>query len=542
MKKGKRRAHLPPLGGGQDLAEVLKSINEELATARERQEKGEDGAADEVARLEREKAEAEREKAGGGEEESELERLRREKRERDMKDAAKLIGGLYKQEKEAEAQRTRDAILAAVKEEIGSDSGVDLEGIVKSALSEPGGSRFVGQHASREVVEHVAAGGTVDKGGVILRDRPSIEVGAHREAQKMLESKSFALFFRAAWRHSKGWASDGERQFLMEARNKALAEGTDASGGYIIPPEWMPDLLAILRATAVVRRAGPRIVPFGKQMNQVALSTGAVAGYTAENAAIAKSEETLSQVILLTPHNLTALVPVSNYLLADSLRTEAIVSAEDMVRRDMAEVMALREDLAFLQGPGSGGEPLGLKNQAGIITNPIAITGGTANGFQPTLTQIRTIKNRVRTLNVTNPQWVWFFNPLFLNYVEGLTDTLGRPLYESNLLTYDDAGNGQSGKLEGVQFYTTTQIPANLTTGTSTNSTYLLLVNIREAVIGQNQDLVVDVSSEASYTPDGGTTWVSSFQNEQTLFRSLIRHDIAHRYPGTIVLQSGVLV
>jgi HK97 family phage major capsid protein len=425
-------------------------------------------------------------------------------------------------------------------------------------LKQHGGNRFAGDGASDDVIKHLAGGGSTQQGGLILAGSglEAASAGAHVGVKALKEAKSFMRFFSAMDAMAKGFASDAERQFMME--QKALAEGTGSAGGYLIPADWMPDILPLFRGVTVVRRAGPRIVPFSAQMNQVQLSTGATAYYTPENAAITPSQETFAQVTLLTPKNLTGLVPVSTYLLNDSRRTDVPnqvqTDAEMAIRQDLATVIALKEDKNFLMGdPGTEtGSPTGIVNISGIVTNPITPA---TDGFQPTLPQLRAIRNYVRRFNVPNPRWTWFFNPMFLTYVEGLTDSLGRFLADTSLLRYTEnqvdpsasgaitgAGVGISGVLDSVPFYCSQQIPTNLTQGSSNNATWLLLVDMAQLVVGLNQEMVVEVSTDASYTPDGGTTWVSSFQNNQTLFKSTLRHDINSLYPSQIIQQEGVLV
>ena len=41
---------------------------------------------------------------------------------------------------------------------------------------------------------------------------------------------------------------------------------------------------------------------------------------------------------------------------------------------DLVEVIALKEDIEFLRGTGSGGGPLGLRNKVGITLDPIDLT------------------------------------------------------------------------------------------------------------------------------------------------------------------------
>lgn len=474
--------------------------------------------------------------------ETEVERLRRELRERTQRDTAKAIAteitSRIREEQESESKQLAEM----VRSEVSGMMGGDVEDVVRSVMkSMRGGSRFAGQGAKEDFVDHIAGGGdykALDPAGHTRVDHK----GAQTECKEIWESKSIGRFFSIVSRAQRSdmFLSEGEKQFVHEivaGRGRrldgkvatALAEATDSAGGFMVPQEWMPDILGLLRAATTVRRAGPRIVPFNKQMNQTSISSGATASYTAENATIAASNQVFAEAPLLTPKNLTGLVPVSNYLLADA------AAAEELVRADLAEVMALREDLAFLRGTGSGGEPLGLRNKSGITLNPIAVP---ANGFQPTIANLRQIRATFRNLNSGAVRLAWFFHPGFLNYLETRTDTTGRFLLESNLLGIND--DGTSGVIDGVPFYTSTQIPNNLTVGTSTNASDVMLVNMAETIVGINQELEIAVSSEASW--NDGSSWNSAFQQNQTLFRAVIRHDIAHRRPQQIVVQTGVLI
>jgi HK97 family phage major capsid protein len=292
----------------------------------------------------------------------------------------------------------------------------------------------------------------------------------------------------------------------------------------------MPDIMGLLRANAIVRSANPRFVPFNKLMNQTSISSGASAAYAAENARIIPSEQVFAEAVLMTPKNLTAMVPVSNYLLADA------AGADQLIRDDMVEVITLREDLAFLRGTGGGGEPLGLRNKVGVTLDPVTPP---TNGFQPSMSDLRMIRAYYMNNNAGAVDLAWFFHPAFFAYLSTQTDADGHFLLDANLLTLDS--DGRSGMLDGTRFFMSTQIPINLTQGTSSNATDLMLVNMRECIVGINQELELAVSTEAAWSVDG-TNWNSAFQQNQTLFRAVVRHDIAHRRPAQIVVQRGVLV
>lgn len=356
------------------------------------------------------------------------------------------------------------------------------------------GSRFLGEAASPQLVEHVASGGSVRTVASPLA-RPSKSAG------------------------------------LVSTMAKALAEGTGSAGGYLVSVETAAEVLSILRARSAVMRLGPTIVPVKKELDLVALSAGASASYVAENARVPVTEQTFATSVLLRPRELAALVPVSNRLLRDA---DSNPSAELIVRKDLAEVMALRADLAFLRGTGTANEPLGIRNAADLTPAPSLGT----NGATPTFDNLMDLVAALRAVNAPFARPGWIFHPRLLSTLEKVKDTTGRYLADAGLLTYDPTGGG--GTLLGFRFVTTTQIPINVTTGSSTDTTELYFSSdFDEAWIGENLELEIAVSGEASYSTDG-SVWNSAFQQNQTLFRAVTSHDIGLRRPQLFSVMTGV--
>ena len=508
-----------------NLEEILAHLEARLTELSEREEQGED-VADEKATVEAQKKEIEARK---DEPVDELSRLRKQVAESSRRELARQMAEQIVTTTVAEQRREEAAFADAVQKEVAALlGGGDLKSAVSSVLATTRTpSRFVGEGAAPAAIEQ-AAGATLPNGVIHTEEK-----GAKAEAKSIRESKSMGRFLSIVAKAHRGemWLTNGEKEFLRGViSQKALAEGTDSAGGYLVPQEWMPDLLGLLRANAIVRGANPRFVPFNKQMNQTSISSGASASYTAENSRITPSEQTFAEAVLMTPKNLTAMVPVSNYLLADA------DGADQLIRDDMVEVIALREDLAFLRGTGAGGEPLGLRNKVGITTDPITVP---TDGFQPTMSDLRRIRAYYLNNNAGAVDLAWFFHPAFFAYLSTQTDADGHFLLDANLLSLDADGRG--GVLDGTRFHLSTQIPINLTQGASSNATDIMLVNMRECIVGINQELELAVSTEAAWSPDG-TNWHSAFQQNQTLFRAVVRHDIAHRRPSQIVVQTGVLV
>jgi HK97 family phage major capsid protein len=360
------------------------------------------------------------------------------------------------------------------------------------------GRRFVGQGADESYVEHIANGGT---------------------------SRTIPPTFGATTTS----ATKGVVSAMLES--KALAESTGSAGGHLVGIEVSGEVLRLLRARSAVMRLGPTVVPVKKELDVVALSTGAVASYVQENARVPVTEQTFATSVLLRPKALAALVPVSNRLLRDARENPSV---ESIVRSDLTEVLALRADLAFLRGTGTGDEPLGIRNVVG--TTPAPSLG--ANGGQPTYDNLMDLVGALRLANAPFRKPGWIFNPRTLNGLAKLKDSTGRYLAEAGLLTYDATGGG--GMLLNFPFVSSTQIPANLTTGSSTDTSEVYFSSDwDEAWIGENETLEIAVSTEATYSADG-STWNSAFQQAQTLFRCMWTHDFALRRPQLFSVMTGV--
>jgi HK97 family phage major capsid protein len=326
-------------------------------------------------------------------------------------------------------------------------------------------------------------------------------------------------------------ASSTARPALACTMAKALAEGTGSAGGYLVPPEISAEVITLLRARSAVLRLGPRIVPVKKELSVVSLVEGATAAYVGENQRIVVSEQEFAQAPLLRPKQLAALVPVSNRLLRDAAESP---DADQVIREDMAEVLALRADLAFLRGTGPDPEPVGIRNIAGVTPGPDL-------GMNGAIPDYDVLKGAVATLRELNAPFLrpgWIFHPRLLGTLDRFKDSTGRYLADVGLLTFDATGGG--GTLLGFPFATTTQIPIDLTTGSSDDTTEIYFSSDwQECWIGDNQDLVIEVSGEAAYTADG-TNWHSAFQQDQTLFRAKLTHDINLRRPQLFTVLAGV--
>ena len=353
------------------------------------------------------------------------------------------------------------------------------------------GSRFVGPGAEPSVVEHIAAGGEL----------------------RVAEPRSYS---------DKG----GLARSL-----KALSEGMGSSGGYVTFPELSAEITPLLRARSVVLRLGARIIPVHRELDVAALSTGAVAHWTAENAPIVTSDETFALSVLLRPRALAALVAVSQRLLDDAVVNPSL---EAVLRDDLAQVLGLAADLAFLRGSGLGMEPLGLRNFPGVN----AIELGSGDGASVDFDALKEVVASLRAINAPFTSPGWAMNARTLSTLERIKTTYGTYLATPDLLSFDPTG--ATGRLLGFPVYTSSQIPVSGTVGTSNDCSEIYFSSDwNELYVGQQAALTIDSSPEASYTPDG-TSWVSAFQTRQVLFRAVTLLDAAPRRPQLFAVVTGV--
>ena len=351
----------------------------------------------------------------------------------------------------------------------------------------------------------------------------------------------------------------GERHPVTEAVTRALVASIGASGGFIVPPDYVAEIIELLRPRAVVRGAGPRVIPMPRgTMTLPGQASPATATYGTETAKIASSQQTLDQIVA-SYKKLTALVPVGN-----DLMRYADPAVDAFVRDDLVKVIALREDLAFLIGDGTQGTPRGFLSFANAWA---AAQGGTVGNFSSTgnstlaangtagsvlqglnggnwitsnetytlataASELGGLVNKLDSANVPEDKRVWFFHPRSFNYLNNVQNSLGVYVYREELA---------NGTLLSYPFRKSTQIPTNIHDATSTNNdcSFIFLAEMDEVMILDSMSLELAVSREGTYI-DANSNTVSAFQYDQTLIRAIAEHDFQLRHDSAVAIAQTV--
>ena len=354
---------------------------------------------------------------------------------------------------------------------------------------------------------------------------------APRQQGKGFKAARFAFGRVVAAKHGMANAQQYVERVLQDKEvAKALNTTGVATGGALIPQAFSNEIIELLRAQTVIRTCEPTIVdmPLGN-LTIPRLAAGATAGYQGELDDMSASQETFDD-LQLNAKKLTALVPVSNDLLR-----RASQNLERIIRDDMTQTLARREDLAFMLGDGSGNSPIGLVNLCAgankLIAAPFA-----DNTNATILTQVNGVLLGMRLTLVNNfsqmirPRWI--MTPTTEAFLLGLRDQVGNFVYKDEM--------EERGTLWGIPYKRTQQLPTNLSAallggGTANDGAYIFLADFSDVILAETYNMVVDASDVASYKDSGGNL-VSAFIRDQTAFRIITEHDFNLRHIGSVAV------
>ena len=174
------------------------------------------------------------------------------------------------------------------------------------------------------------------------------EVEYPSDLKSLTKEEKIVNFFKALYFHK----ADPQSAMVL----RALVEGTDAEGGYLVPDELRAEVFRILPDTAVMRRLA-RILPMASDTLLLnSLTARPVAYWTAEYASKSTTSAEFGQTTL-NANDLVCLLPVSDQLIAD-----ANINIVQFIIELFAEAIAGAEDSAFFTGSGTG-QPRGINQE-----------------------------------------------------------------------------------------------------------------------------------------------------------------------------------
>ncbi|MBY0455253.1 MAG: phage major capsid protein [Burkholderiaceae bacterium] len=325
-------------------------------------------------------------------------------------------------------------------------------------------------------------------------------------------------------------AAQGDQRLAAEMAEKAgygsdvsmaLSTTTAGSGGVLVPTNFVASVIDSLRPMSVVRKMGCVSIP----LNNGNMTMPRIIGNTAVSYIGSDDDITVTDMafadLKLSAKKVAAIVPISNDLLANSGVNPRI---DQIVSNDLQMSMGLSEDLHFIRSDGSGVLPKGMRYWA--MAGNVVVAPATPN-LQEVDSYLSGLMLRLENANINMMGCGWIMAPRTVRWLGALRDGNGNKAFPEI----------EQGQLKGYKFALTTQIPTNLGAGGDESEIYF--VNFADMYIGEDQQLVIAYSAEASYKDGAGNT-ISSFQRDQTLIRVVAKHDFGPRHVESIVVGTAV--
>ncbi len=227
---------------------------------------------------------------------------------------------------------------------------------------------------------------------------------------------------------------------LSGSEQKALSEGTDTSGGFIVPPDIQAEMLVRLPQKAVIRQYA-RVQPtnrdtlrwpavkanagttYGIDTSHI-YSSGFVGSWTSETPAFTDTDASF-QTHDIAIKKVRVATKLSNDFIGD-----AAVNVLSWLAMNGSENMALTEDAGFIQGDGSALQPRGLLN-LGITT--VDIEGTTADTITNTTSLLGSATKLINLAYQLPAQYVsgarWLMRRTIEGKIRQLVDGSGRFLW-----------------------------------------------------------------------------------------------------------------
>lgn len=316
------------------------------------------------------------------------------------------------------------------------------------------------------------------------------------------------------WIRSKMMANQGYSQ-------KALSWLNELSGGAIVAPPEMGELIELLRNKEALVNAGARVVPLPPQgrLKYPRQTSASNTYWVGENSPITESIVGTGEVTLQAK-KLAVLIKAPNELIRF-----ASPAAEALLRDDMTKSLALGMDLAGLEGAGGDHRPRGVLNFQNInkITSSDARANGDAVKGQDIYRMIAAVEesNAEFEAFIMRPKMLYKFYQLRADAV-AQGDSAGPFLF--NLIR--EAQMDTPAMLAGYPVVKSTQVSQVRAKGTSTSLTYILG--------GMWSDLLIGMfgAIEFAATTMGDT----SFVNDQSWIRGILSADVQARHEAAFCL------
>lgn len=364
------------------------------------------------------------------------------------------------------ADATEKALVTEIKAEMNSkdDAPASESGEIKEAAKEMATmvtdivksllEKNAATEPNREAVEKANFADTEDFD-------TEVRASAKKQGVKLADDAAFKTF-KKAYRFAEFTRGLYNKDF---GRVRALAEGVDVDGGYLVPDEFRAELIQHVMTTDAVRRYATVIPMESKYLELPKLTADVKVYWGTENRAIATTTADFGNMTL-TPFRMNAIIRTSRELFDDSA-----LSIFEILRQRFRDRVADEENRVFILGNGTT-QPKGINQET--FRSVSAASALTPDHL--TTAYYKLPENYRGTSR-------WLINSRTMAFLENKKDTNGGYLYPSL--------QAEVKTLKGRPIMVSDYVP----------SASIFLGDLSYYYIGDRQQMTMDISTEE------GNTW-----------------------------------
>lgn len=271
----------------------------------------------------------------------------------------------------------------------------------------------------------------------------------------------------------------GDKAKIKEIYSKAadpMVEGTDASGGYLVPAVTQATILELIPTYGQARQY-MQTIPMGNARVLNIPKEGTLPTVTWTDEAVAKtaSKPTIA-IITLTAKKAAGIVVLSDELLQD-----ANVNLGDYIVRKFAQKFGIEEDKQFFNGTGSPFN--GVFKSTNTFGNTVTLSGGISTLDYPSLVSAAYGIDANYTQGAA-----WYMHRTVLASVRNILDGQNRPIFV-------DAAANTPPSLLGYPVRLIENAP---TSSAAAGSVVVILGNLENSIIGTKQEMTVKILDQAT--------------------------------------------
>jgi HK97 family phage major capsid protein len=286
----------------------------------------------------------------------------------------------------------------------------------------------------------------------------------------------------------------------------ALAEGSNASGGYTVPSIVANEVLKIIRDSSLVYGRARQVVMTSDTLNFPNENTAVTINWSKTDGTTLTGGEPVFGQSQLLAYKLIGRATFSLELLDD-----ANVAILPFLQACFAEKFGGELDFQAMEGPGTATSPFtGVLNATSVNdaartngTNGVTLKYNSTSSTEASLVQIFTAANESQP----RTQGIWVCGPAVYAQIIGLTDTNGQPIVK-----FGSVEAAPSGSILGRPVIVSARLPKT-TIGAGTNSVGSLYFGPPNALLfGNRMGMRWDVTDQVSWaTYQGDARMIGRF-------------------------------